>query len=142
MQYLEEKHNWDIHTKDKNECDAYLFASVKGQIEVMQYLEEKHHWDIHTKNHSGKDAYLLALEFRQLEVIKYLEKKYKPKNCFCMERINKTKECCICLEEFGKGNICSICENSHIFHIACFSNVLKDECPVCRGKMTDKTITK
>ena len=40
--------------------DAYLLASLFGNLEIMKYLENEHNWDIHVKNIQGNDAYLIA----------------------------------------------------------------------------------
>lgn len=77
MKYLEEKHNWDIHTKNNCGDDVYLFASANGQIESMKYLEETNHWDIYTKNNYDDDAYLVAAAEGQIKVMKYLEEKHR-----------------------------------------------------------------
>jgi ankyrin repeat protein len=77
LEYLEKEHNWDIHARDNDGCDAYLIASYRGQLKVMKYLEKEHGWNIYTKNNYGDDAYLIASSGGQLKVMEYLEKEHR-----------------------------------------------------------------
>ena len=54
MKYLENEHNWDIHVKNIDGNDAYIFASLTGHLEIMKYLEKEHNWDIYVKNNNGR----------------------------------------------------------------------------------------
>ena len=53
--------------------DAYILASMGGELEIMKYLENEHNWDIYTRNNNRNDAY----DFGNSEIRKHLDELYK-----------------------------------------------------------------
>ena len=78
MEYLESRHNWNVHTTNSNINDAYLIAVFYGHINVMEYLETKYNCDHKVKNKYGRNALFYVKRNGKKKVIEHIEKLSNP----------------------------------------------------------------
>lgn len=91
LEYLENKHNWNIYTTNKGGFNSLMKAALSNNVLVLKYLYEKHNYDISLKDIFGFTANDYAIEYNRTRAIKFFGD-ILPSRESLYEENNKLKE--------------------------------------------------